>query len=71
MWRNLGVPRITDRMPNEITMPRYYLVVLEVPRQRGWILDAQIVRVLPQGVLGAFHGHHGDLVAVEQRLRSR
>ena len=29
------------------------------------------MRVLSQGVLGAFHGHHGDLVAVEQHLRSQ
>ena len=31
----------------------------------------QIMRVLSEGVLGAFHGHHGDLVAVEQHLGSQ
>ena len=58
-------------MPNEIKMLRYNLVIVEVPRRGGWIPGAQIVRVLSQGVLGAFHGHHGDLVAVEQHLRSQ
>ena len=29
------------------------------------------VCVLSQGVLGAFHGHHADLVSVEQHLRSQ
>ena len=56
---------------NEIKMLRYNLVIVEVPRRGGWILGAQIVRVLSQGVLGAFHGHHGDVVAMEQHLRSQ
>ena len=34
-------------------------------------LLTHIVRVLCEGVLGAFHGHHGDLVAPEQHLRSQ
>ena len=53
-------------VPNEIKMPRYNLVIVEVPRRDRWewIRVAQIVRVLSQGVLGAFHGHHGALVAV-------
>ena len=58
-------------VPNEIKMLKYNLVIVEVPRRGGWIPGAQIVRVLSQGVLGAFHGHHGDLVAVEQHLRSQ
>ena len=58
-------------VPNEIKMLRYTVVIVEVPRQGGWIPRAQIVCVLFQGVLGAFHGHHGDLVAVEQHLRSQ
>ena len=58
-------------VPNEIKMLKYNLVIFEVPRRGGWIPGAQIVRVLSQGVLGAFHGHHGDLVAVEQHLRSQ
>ena len=53
-------------VPNEIKMLKYNLVIVEVPRRGEWIHGAQIVRVLSQGVLGAFHGHHGDLVAVEQ-----
>ena len=57
-------------VPNEIKMLKYNLVIVEVLRRGGWIPGAQIVRVLSQGVLGAFHGHHGDLVAVEQHLRS-
>ena len=57
-------------VPNEIKIVRYNLVIIEVPRRGGWIPGAQIVRVLSQGVLGAFHGHHGDLVSVEQHLRS-
>ena len=52
-------------------MLKYNLVIVEVPRRGGWIPGAQIVRVLSQGVLGAFHGHHGDLVAVAQHLRSQ
>ena len=56
-------------VPNEIKMLKYNLVIVEVPRRGGWIPGAQIVRVLSQGVLGAFHGHHRDLVAVDQRLR--
>ena len=58
-------------VPNEIDMLKYKLVIVEVPRRGGWILGAQIVCVLSQGVPGAFHGHHGDLVAVEQHLRSQ
>ena len=58
-------------MPNEIKKLRYNLVIVEVPRRGGWIIGAQIVRVLSQGVLGAFHGHHGDLLAMEQHLRSQ
>ena len=57
-------------VPNEIKMLRCNLVIVEVPRQGGWIVGAQIVRVLTQGVLGAFHEHHGDLAVVEQHLRS-
>ena len=56
-------------VPNEIKMPKYNLVIVEVPRRGGWIPGAQTVRVLSQGVLGTFHGHHGDLVTVEQHLR--
>ena len=56
---------------NEIKILRYNLVIVEVPRQGGWIPGALIVCVLSQGVLGAFHGHHGDLVAVEQHLHSQ
>ena len=58
-------------MPSEIKMMRYNRVIAEAPRRGGWIRGAQIVRVWSQGVLGAFHGHHGDLVAVEQHLRSQ
>ena len=58
-------------VPNEIKMLRYNLVIVEIARGGGLILRAQIVRVLSQGVLGAFHGHHGDSVAVEQHLRSQ
>ena len=58
-------------VPNEIKMLRYHPVIVEVPRRGRWIPGAHIVRVLSQGVLGAFHGHHGDLVAVEQHLRSQ
>ena len=58
-------------VPNEIKMLKYNLVIVELPRRGGWIPGVQIVRVLSQGVLGAFHGHHGDLVAVEQHLRSQ
>ena len=58
-------------VPNEIKLLRYNLVFVEVPRRGGWIRGAQIVRVPSQEVLGAFHGHHGDLVAMEQHLRSR
>ena len=60
---------LVTAVPNEIKMLRYNLVIVEVPQRGGWIPGAQIVRVLSQGLLGAFHGHHGDLVAVEQRLR--
>ena len=56
-------------VPNKIKMLRYNLVIVEVPRTGGWIPGAQIVRVPSQAVLGAFHGYHGDLVAVEQHLR--
>ena len=55
-------------VPNEIKMLRYNIVIVEVPRRGGWILRAHIVRVLCQGVLGAFHGHHWDFVVVEQHL---
>ena len=58
-------------IPNDVKMLRYNLVIVEIPRRRGCILGAQIVRELSEGVLGAFHGHHGDLVAVEQQLRSQ
>ena len=60
-----------NAVPNEIKMPRYNHVIVQVPRRGGWIRRAQIVRVLSQGVLGAFHGHHGDLIAVVQHLRSQ
>ena len=56
-------------LPNEIKMLKYNLVMVEVPRRRGWIPGAHMVCVLSQGVLGAFHGHHVDLVTVEQHLR--
>ena len=56
---------------NEVKMLRYNLVIVEVPQRGRWIPGAQLVRVLSLGVLGAFHGHHGDLVAVEQHLRSQ
>ena len=56
-------------VPNEIKMLKYNFVIVEVARRGGWILGAQIVRVMSQRVLGAFH--HGDLVAVEQHLRSQ
>ena len=49
-------------------MRKYNVVIVEVPRRGGWVPGAQIVRVLSQGVLGTFHGHHGDLVVVDQRL---
>ena len=39
-----------------------------IPRRGGWILGAHILCVLSQGVLGAFDGQHGDLVALEQHL---
>ena len=58
-------------VPNEIKMLNYNLIIVAVPRQRGWIPGAQMVRVLSQGVFGAFHGHHGDLVVVEQHLHSQ
>ena len=58
-------------VPNEIKMLRYNRVIVAVPRRGGWILGAQMVRVLSQGVLGAFHGHRGDLVAVKQHLPSQ
>ena len=58
-------------VPNEIKLLRYNLVIVEVPRRGGWNPSAQIVRVLSPGVLGAFHGHHGDLVAMEQHLCSQ
>ena len=58
-------------VPNEIKMLWYNLVIVEVPRRRGWIRGAQIVRVMSEGVLGAFHGHHGDSDAVEQHLHSQ
>ena len=58
-------------VPNEIKMLKYNLVIVEVPRRGGWILGAQMVRLLSQWVLGACHGHHGDLVAVQQHLRSQ
>ena len=35
-------------------MLRYNLVIVEVPWRGGWILGAQIVRVLSQGVLAPF-----------------
>ena len=56
-------------VPNGIKMLRYNLVIVELPRRGWWILGAQIVRVLSQGVLRAFRGHHGDLVAVERHFR--
>ena len=52
-------------------MLKYNLVILEVSWRGGRISCAQIVRLLSQGVLGAFHGHLGDFVAVEQHLRSQ
>ena len=58
-------------VPNEIKMLRSNLAIVEVRRRGGWIRGAQIVCVLSQGVLGAFHGHHGDLVNVEQHLCSQ
>ena len=68
IWPYYGAVTV---VPNEIKMLRYNLVIVEVPRQGGCIPGAQIVRVSSQGVLGAFHGHHGDLVAVEQNLCSQ
>ena len=62
---------LVTAVPNEIKMLKYNPVIVEVPRRGGWIPGAQIVRVLSQGALGAFHGHHGDLFAVEQHLRSQ
>ena len=56
MWAYNGS---VTAMPNEIKMLKYNLVIVEVPRRGGWIPGAQIVCVLSQGVLGAFHGHHG------------
>ena len=61
-------------VPNEIKLLKYNLVIIECPDGEvrfwgGWILGAQVVRVLSQGVLGAFHGHTRDLVVVEQHLR--
>ena len=56
-------------VPSEIKMLRYNLVIVEVPQRGWWIPVAQIVCLLSQGVLGAFHGHQWDLVAVEQHLR--
>ena len=53
-------------VPNEIKMSRYNVVIVEVPRRGGCIPGAEIVRVLSQGVLGAFHGYD-----VEQHLRSQ
>ena len=41
-------------MPNEITMLRYNLVIVKVPRRGGWIRGAQIVRVLLKGYLAPF-----------------
>ena len=58
-------------MPHDIQMPKYNLVDVEVPRREGLIRGAQIVRVLSQWVLGAFHGHTGDWVTVETQLRAR
>ena len=58
-------------VPNEIKILRYNLFIVEVHRRGGWIPGAQIVHVLSQGVLGAFHGQHGDLVAVEQHFLSQ
>ena len=58
--------RSVTAAPNEIKMLMYNLVIVEVPRRGGWIPGAQIIHVLSQGVLGAFHGHHGDFGAVEQ-----
>ena len=55
-------------MPNGIEMLKYNLVIVDVPRRGGWIPGAQIMRVLYQGVLGAFHGQTGDLVTEEQHL---
>ena len=52
-------------------MLTYNLIIVEVPRRGGWKPVARIMCVLSQGVLGAFHGHHGDLVTVEQHLRSQ
>ena len=57
-------------MANEIKMLRYNLVIVDALRGGGWIPGAQIVCVLSQGVLGAFHGHRGDWVAMQQHLRS-
>ena len=68
MWRILGVRWSVTVVLNEIKVPKYNLVVVEVPWRGGCSSSAQIVRVLCQGVLGAFHGHHGDVVAVQQHL---
>ena len=66
IWAYHG--RVTT-VPNEIKMLKYNLVLVEVRWRGGWFLGAQIVSVLSQRVLGAFHGHHGNLVAVEHQLR--
>ena len=58
-------------VPNEIKMLKYNLVVVQVPQRRGCIPGGQVVHVLSQGMLGAFHCLTGDLVAVEQHLRTQ
>ena len=55
---------LVTAVPNEIKMLKYNLITLEVPWWGGGIRGAQIVRVLCKGVPCAFHGHHGDLVAL-------
>ena len=50
-------------------MRKNNLVIVQVTRRGGCVHGAQIVRVPSQEVLGDFHGHHGDLVAVQERLR--
>ena len=58
-------------MPHEIEMLKYNLVIVDVPQRGGWIPGAPIMRVLSQGVLGAFHGQTRDLVTKEQHLGSQ
>ena len=58
-------------VPNEVKMLKYNIVNVNLLWQGGSTRGAQVVRVLSQGVLGAFPGVHGDLVAVQQHLCSQ